>query len=264
VIVPHHSITKEHDRMKIALPRRLVIGGALVAVAVAAAGSTAALASDQTSTDVYQACLQHNVGALYNVTANPTTPPRCLKHDTLISWNAKGQPGADGAPGAKGDTGATGAIGPQGLKGDTGATGPQGPKGDTGATGAIGPQGAKGDTGATGPQGPKGDTGATGPQGPKGDTGATGPSGLLGLYWVETQFTSNSVSSTNKLNCNDGDRVYGGGVWGIDGETVTQTAPSGDLSGWYVTINNPLFISTGWTYNVYALCGPPQVDLTYR
>jgi hypothetical protein len=55
-----------------------------------------------------------------------------------------------GTQGPKGDPGA------QGLPGATGSTGPQGAKGDTGSPGAQGPQGVKGDTGATGPQGPAG------------------------------------------------------------------------------------------------------------
>ncbi|HZY75367.1 MAG TPA: hypothetical protein VFE40_03545 [Jatrophihabitantaceae bacterium] len=228
--------------MKIALTRRLVVGGAVVAaVAVAAAGSTAALASDNTSGDVYRACLQHNIGALYEVTTDPGEQLHCRRHDTEISWNQTGQPGAAGA---------------QGPKGDTGATGPQGPKGDTGATG---PQGPKGDTGATGPQGPKGDTGATGPAGPAGPAGPVGPAGTSGLYWLQEQVTASSVSSTHKLSCNGDDHVYGGGVYGTDGDTITQSAPSGDLRGWYVTINNPDFFSTSWTYNVYALCGSHDV-----
>lgn len=225
--------------MKIALTRRLVVGCAVVAaVAVAAAGSTAALASDNTSTDVYRACLQHNIGALYDVTTAPDTQLHCRKHDTVISWNQTGQPGAAGAQGPKGDTGATG------------ATGPQGPKGDTGATGATGPQGPKGDTGATGPQGP---------QGPQGDRGPAGPAGTLGLYWTGKQVTATSVSSSYKLSCDGDDHVYSGGVFGTDGETITQSAPSGDLNGWYVTINNPNVFSTSWTYNVYALCGSSDV-----
>jgi hypothetical protein len=224
--------------MRIAPTRRLVVGSAVVvAVAAATAGSTAALASDNTSTDVYRACLQHNVGVLYDVTTNSAQPPRCRKHDTLISWNQEGQPGATGA------TGATGAPGPQGPKGDTGATG---------ATGAPGPQGPKGDTGATGPAGPAGPTGPAGP---------AGPAGTLGLYWTGHQVTATSVTSSYKLSCDDGDHVFGGGVWGDNGATVSQSAPSGDLTGWYVTVNNPAIVDvpSGWTYNVYALCGHSDV-----
>jgi hypothetical protein len=247
--------------MKTAITRRLVVGGAMVAVAVAAAGSTAALASEQSSADVYQGCLSHNLGALYHVSTDASHPPRCLKHDTLISWNEKGQPGPAGVQGPKGDTGATGATGAAGPKGDAGPTGPQGPTGvpgATGPTGATGPQGPKGDTGATGPQGPKGDTG------PQGDTGAQGPAGALTLYWLGTQTTASSPNSTTKLSCDAGDRVYGGGVWGTSGVTVSESAPSGDLTGWYVNVTNPNFLSTSWTYNVYALCGPPHTSLRFK
>jgi hypothetical protein len=97
------------------------------------------------SANLYQACLQHNVGVLYHVKLNPGIPPRCRRDDKLISWNQTGPSGATGVKGAKGDPGAAGATGA------------------TGATGPAGPQGLKGDTGPAGPQGPKGDTGPMGP-----------------------------------------------------------------------------------------------------
>ncbi len=106
---------------KLRLTRRIAIIGT-VTTAVAAGGSAAALATTQGSSDVYQGCLQHNLGALYNVKVNPISPPSCLRSDTIISWNQTGPAGAPGSQGPKGDTGP---AGPAGL---TGAIGPLGPR----------------------------------------------------------------------------------------------------------------------------------------
>jgi hypothetical protein len=122
--------------LKILLSRRLAIGGGVFA-AVAVAGGVA-LATTSSSSAVYKGCLSHVGGVLYNVQVNPGSAPKCLAHDTVISWNESGPPGV------------TGGAGPQGLKGDPGATGPQGANG----SGVTGPQGAQGDTGPAGPQTP--------------------------------------------------------------------------------------------------------------
>jgi Collagen triple helix repeat (20 copies) len=254
------------------LTRRVVIIGTAVA-AVAGGGSAAALATTTTPGSVYEGCLNHNFGALYNVKVSPTSPPSCLPHDTLITWN---QTGPAGAPGATGDTGAPG---PQGPKGDTGAQGPKGdtgPAGPAGPAGPTGPAGPKGDTGAAGPAGPNGDTGPTGPQGPKGDTGPAGPqgpagpSGLAGLYWV-TRSTDIPAATDDTLTatCRGTDQVYGGGAWfdatssagGDDVNVVlTESAPSGDLTRWYAGGSNSGLQSH--TLHVYALCGP--AGLSYQ
>jgi hypothetical protein len=123
------------------LTRRLAIGGGALA-AIAVAGGAVALATTGSSSAVYKGCLSHVGGLLYNVQVNPGANPKCLAHDTTISWNQSGPPGATGAGGA------------QGLKGDTGATGPRGADG-TGATGAQGAPGQQGPTGDTGPAGPQ-------------------------------------------------------------------------------------------------------------
>lgn len=188
--------------------------------------------------------------ALYNVTTNGT--PSCHPHDTTISWNQTGPQGAQGPAGA---------VGPQGLKGDPGPTGPQGPKGDTGAiggTGPAGPQGPKGDTGATGDTGP---AGAQGPQGPKGDPGT----GLGGMYWHTAQTTIGPAKDeTYKTVCSGSDQAYGGGAW-IENpngsQLITESAPSGDLAGWYAeATNNDIFNS--YTLHIYVLCGPS--GLTFK
>jgi hypothetical protein len=237
------------------MTRRVAIVGATVA-AVAAGGSAAALATDTSPPNVYQGCLSHIFGALYKVHVNPTSPPSCLSHDTLVSWN---QTGPAGSPGAKGDTGAAGPPGPQGV------TGAQGPKGDTGApgpVGGVGPKGDKGDTGPAGPQGPKGNTGDIGAPGPQGPAGPQGPSGLAGLYWV-TATDNISIGGAGSVVavCRSGDQVYGGGAWmehafagSTDNVVLQESAPSGDLTKWYAAATNSGF--TSHTLHVYAFCGP--------
>lgn len=140
--------------MKVTISRRLAIGGAVVATVVGA-GSAVALAVDQPSSDVIQGCLRHNQGGLYNVAVNPSSPPDCQPHDTLISWNRTGPAGPAGPQGPKGDPGPQGPQGDPGLQGPQGDPGPQGPQGDPGPQGDTGPQGP------VGPQGPPGITGLT-------------------------------------------------------------------------------------------------------
>src|SRR5262245_26420958 len=108
----------------------MAIGGAVV-VAVAGGGTAVALAVDQPSPDVFKACLRHNQGGLYNVTANPGSPPDCQPNDALVSWNQTGPAGAPGPQGPKGDPGLQG---PQGERGPMGDPGPQGPPGLPGLT----------------------------------------------------------------------------------------------------------------------------------
>jgi hypothetical protein len=169
------------------LSRRVVIAAGSV-VAIAAAGSAVALATTSSpSPTVYKGCLSHLGGLLYNVEVNPSSAPRCLAHDTSISWNQSGPAGP------------TGTSGPQGLKGDPG------PAGRDGAPGATGPQGPAGNDGATGQQGPKGNDGApgaTGEQGPKGDTGPQGPAGSSGSsdlysYRSDDHLTLQNVGPTD-------------------------------------------------------------------
>jgi hypothetical protein len=236
--------------------RKAALIGAAVAVVttVGGAATATALANDPPPPPAsYQACLNHLLGTLYNVKVNPTSPPHCLLHDTVVSWNQSGRAGATGPQGPAGAKGDTGPTGPAGVKGDTGLAGPGGAKGDTGAAGPAGPAGPAGETGPAGPQGD------TGPQGPQGDTGPQGPkgaSGVPGLYWLTgTRTVAAQVVSTIKIDCNEGDQVYGGGArlehtWG----NIIESAPSGDLAGWYVTVSNTGLESN--TYHPYVLCGP--------
>jgi len=130
-----HSYThqEEHLMKNLSLTRRAAIGGAIVA-AVAAGGSAAALATDGSSSNVYQGCLKHGTGELYNVQLNPSSPPSCkpVTRSRVGTRRAQGRQRRAGPPGR---------YRPQGPKGDAGATGPQGAQGSTGDTGATGPQG---------------------------------------------------------------------------------------------------------------------------
>jgi collagen triple helix repeat protein len=221
--------------------RRVAITGAVVA-AVAAGGSAAALATTGGSSgDVYQGCLNHSLGALYNIKVNPTSPPSCLRGDSLIKWNQSGPPGAagvpgtPGAPGAKGDPGPKGDAGAPGSDGAPGAKGDPGPKGDAGAPGSDGAPGAKGDTG---PQGPQGDPGQPGEPGQKGDTGA----GIDGAQWYRAvvQLPANTNGHYFRT-CSDHRGVVSGGT------TLQSTAPLGTV----ITVSNgPAGISDTWEFDV--------------
>jgi hypothetical protein len=206
--------------------RRVAIGGAVIA-AIAAGGSAAALAVDSSSSDAYTGCLKRGLGALYNVKVNPSAPPRCLRHDTVISWNQTGP---------------------------TGATGPQGPTGDTGA---------KGDTGPTGTPGAKGDTGPAGAQGdpgPQGDTGAAGPAGVSGYYFTGIQFDVPAFADhTVKKSCPLGMKIITGGAW-LQSDprpddirpVLTQSAPIDDHT-WEVKVSNAS-IGRGYQYALQIVC----------
>jgi hypothetical protein len=243
---------------------RVIIGATGLAVLIVSGTAAAAADQGQSTADTYRGCLARTTGVLYHVTTDPSSPPHCRRHDSPISWNQTGPAGAKGDAGA---TGAAGPAGPQGLKGDTGPAGPTGATGPAGPVGPVGPQGAQGDIGNTGPSGP---TGPTGPQGPKGDTGPAGPRGVpgtAGMYWHTAQFTVPTGPGTSRITqhvyCLTGDQAYGGGAWveNPDGDqSVTESAPSGDLGSWYVQVTNTNPFDT-FTAHAYVLCGPG--NLTY-
>jgi hypothetical protein len=240
------------------VPRYLVIG-AIAVVGVAGGGAAAALATGG-SGSVFQGCLQHNLGALYNVQLDPTQAPQCLAHDTVVSWNQTGQQGPIGATGAQGPKGDTGPQGPKGDTGDTGApgaTGAPGPKGDTGATGDTGPQGPQGDTGDAGPQGPKGDTGDTGPQGPQGPAG--GNLGQLRTVTVGAFMLPSGTTSQVQIHaCNAGETVLSGGYHFSDQipAFVTEDDANG-TTGWKVTVYNPSDQGTSMTMTILCMGASP-------
>jgi hypothetical protein len=233
--------------------RHVLIGGAVVALL--AGSSAVALAADQQpSPNVYQGCLSHAIGGVYNIHLNPGTAPKCFSHDTPISWNQTGPAGpagATGPSGAKGDTGATGLPG---------ATGPQGAKGDTGATGLAGSQGPAGDTGPTGlpgTTGPQGDPGAAGPQGPQ---GPAGQGGLTGYLYLGHQFTVDASSTvTETQGCPLPGKIISGGAWlqsdpgSLDiNPLLMESAPVNDHL-WEVKIEN-LSGSRGYQYAIQIVC----------
>ena len=201
-------------------------------------GGVAYAGASHSSNPVYSACVTHGTQhSLYHVTKNGT--PQCHHKDKTITWNHTGPAGRRGATGAMGETGPVGAPGP---KGDTGTAGLPGPKGDIGPAGPIGPQGPKGDTG---------------PQGP--------PGSITGLNWVTYQFSVSTGpgSNTDHITCGGNQQVYGGGAWVESpdgGQSVTESAPSGDLKGWYVQVTNTNPFAS-FTAHAYALCGPAGLTI---
>jgi len=243
------------------LTRRVALTGAAFA-AIAAGGSAAALATGGSSGDVYQGCLQHNIGGLYNVKVNPNSPPHCRRGDTLVKWNQNGPAGAAGAPGAPGPKGDTG---PQGPKGDTGAPGAAAAQGEPGQQGDPGP---KGDTGPQGEPGPKGDTG---PQGPAGDIGPQGPKGDPGVGFEGAQWYSARVTlaagggQTFSRSCSGGNGIVTATAaldhFGDPTKLTIEGYPSQPFpTTWFFQIKNDNIMATD--IDLYWLCAPtklPQV-----
>jgi hypothetical protein len=79
---------------------------AAAALVLAGGGAYALAASSGTIT----VCVKHNGGSLYKA-------KKCKKHDSKLSWNAKGPKGATGATGSQGPQGSQGVQGPQGPGG---------------------------------------------------------------------------------------------------------------------------------------------------
>jgi hypothetical protein len=254
------------------LTRRMTLTCAVVA-AIAAGGSAAALATTGDSGDVYQGCLNHSLGAIYNLKVNPTSAPSCLRGDSLLKWNQHGPAGAPGAAGAPGPKGDTGPRGPQGepgaaaAQGEPGPKGDPGPKGEPGAKGDTGPQGdpgAKGDPGPKGDTGPTGDTGPQGEPGPKGDTGPQGEPGvgLAGAQWYRgaIDIPPHGVARFART-CSDNRGVVSGGTFtpGIGADKVI-TDGSGPLNAdiapgsWFFQIRNTDSVTE--TVNFFWLCAP--------
>ncbi len=228
--------------------------GGLAAGVILGATAVAVAAIPDSNTGVISACMKTRDGTIRII--DYQAGRRCVTGETLITWNQKGVPGAQGAAGAPGSAGATGAQGPTGATGPQGAPGlpgAQGPAGTPGADGATGPQGEPGPEGpagvdaAPGPQGqpgiqgpagadgaagPKGDTGLTGPQGeqgPAGPQGATGPAGAVGLQgpagpgltatdaYVRTAGNGNGYYGAY---CDTGDIATGGSGYSNNGVSV--------------------------------------------
>jgi collagen triple helix repeat protein len=130
-------------RVSRVVARRTVRVAVLSTVMLAVAAGIA-YATIPDSNHVYNACLLRATGTIRLIdTALPSHDFRshCSAFEEPISWNEKGQPGAQGPPGPQGLKGDKGDTGDPGLKGDTGAQGPPGPAGPTGSTGPMGPSG---------------------------------------------------------------------------------------------------------------------------
>jgi len=214
--------------------RRVAITAAAVA-AIAAGGSAAIAATSSSGGDVYQGCLSHGQGQLYNITVNASRAPSCSRRDSVIKWNQTGPAGAAGAAGARGLRGAAGPAGPRGPKGDTGPAGPPGPKSDSSS---AGPQGPKGDTGAPGADGAPGPAGAKGDPGPAGTNGRTVLSGKgapdlntgdEGDFYIDTDShelygpKEGPISSCDHTAC-----ATSNGGWGDGISLVGPQGPQGD------------------------------------
>ena len=132
--------------------RVLIAAGALTAVA-GTAWATGAVSSIAGADGTINGCYDQKSGDLRVIAAETA----CGKGELPISWNVKGQTGAQGPQGAAGPLGAQGPAGPAGAAGEKGETGETGPQGSQGQAGEQGPAGAPG---AQGPAGLKGDTGA--------------------------------------------------------------------------------------------------------
>ncbi len=153
------------------LTATLLAGGVAVA-----AGETPALAG---SSKIY-ACYSDTTGTLARL--DYPKVKKCPSGETLISWNASGPQGAQGAKGSQGAIGARGAEGAQGARGAAGPQGAQGWAGPQGARGAQGAAGTNGSQGSAGPQGPTGAQGASGTKGAQGSPGTQGPQGAPGAH----------------------------------------------------------------------------------
>jgi len=229
LINPDTRRTEPRGHRRLSRKAAFAATASIAAVGLLGGGVAYARTAGSSTNPVYSGCVTHGAHhSLYHVTRNGT--PQCHHKDTTITWNHTGPAGHRGRAGAKGDTG------------------PAGPAGPVGATGPAGP---------SGPQGPQGDTGPAGPQGP--------PGSIAGLRWVTYEFTvPSNGSNTGHIICGGDEQAYGGGAWveNPDGnQAVTESAPSGDLKGWYVEItNNSVF--TSFTAHDYALCGPPGLTIS--
>jgi hypothetical protein len=105
----------------------------IVAVAVAtgiigaASGMAIAAATNTTSADVINACVDNRTGLLRIVSRTTS----CRPSESPISWNREGPQGPTGPRGPTGPAGADGARGPTGPPGPPGPPGPTGPSGSS-------------------------------------------------------------------------------------------------------------------------------------
>ena len=107
------------------LNKAIIVGGVLLLLTFTASFSFA----DEDTT--YYGC----IGKSSKILRVVSSPDKCRKNETPISWNKLGPQGEQGPAGADGKDGAQGPPGPAGADGKDGA---QGPPGSPGADGADG------------------------------------------------------------------------------------------------------------------------------
>lgn len=188
---------------RIRVTRAMATGAALVA-AIAGGASAAALATSQSSSKSFRACLSNKQKTLYNVQFNPATPPVCHKRDKRVSWDQTGPTGQPGKPGQAGQAGTPGKPGADGKTILSGSGAPAATLGtvgdfyiDTTANAIYGPKNASGWGGPLRLMGPKGDPGQPGTPGADGKTVLNGSGvpaaglGTNGDFYIDT--TANAI-----------------------------------------------------------------------
>ncbi len=199
------SILMNLSSFRLLTSGRILRGGAVLAIGLAAIGAPAVFAAIPGGGGVVTGCVSKADGGVRVIDAQ--AGKHCSRTEIELTWNQAGQSGARGATGATGPVGATGA---------TGSAGPSGPKGDPGVQGP------------SGEPGPKGDAGPEGPMGPAGAPGVAGTSGVTGYHTVlaQSQYDSSSPKDVD-AQCPAGERALGGGVeiFAAVGDPNRDTAP---------------------------------------
>jgi hypothetical protein len=120
-------------------PRALLLTAATATALILAPAVTVA------RTSTFYACVKKSGTARIS-----TKKLRCAKHETKMSWSARGPAGRNGAKGADGLSGASGANGRDGASGTNGVSGTAGVNGKDGLNGTNGTNGTNGIDGANG------------------------------------------------------------------------------------------------------------------
>lgn len=240
---------------KIHVTRGMATGAVLV-VAAAGGASAAALATSQSASKSFRACLSRKQRTLYDVRFNPPAPVRCHRGDKRVSWNQTGpagQPGQSGQAGTPGQPGQAGQPGRPGADGKTILNGSGAPAAGVGTVGDF-----YIDTAANAIYGPKSNSGWGSPTslvGPKGDQGSPGVSG----FTTVTQ-TSGTVPAGNlgaiDVPCPNGQTAISGGYQIPFTATVLEDHPvSGNPGAWHIAAAFP---SNSGTITVYVQCANVQ------
>lgn len=243
--------------------RSRIVGG--ISVLVLLAGSAGAFAANRLTFErgnVIRACVQQK----YPHTLTVLEPSgRCVRGETLLTWNARG---ASGPRGPIGPMGAQGTAGTAGAPGANGSTGPQGPQGLTGVRGLPGSQGPQGPAGTNGTNGTDGTAVLSGTGAP----GSGNPAGATaGDFYIDTSTDTLYGPMTQSGWPSTGTSLIGqtgqAGTNGANGTSILNgtTAPSGSTGGsvgdFYLdtandTLYGPMTLS-GWPATGTSLIGQP-------